>query len=80
MLPLPHGKKESALRIFKMAMKQTTLASFHFKSFSNDQYKPLLSTLGENTNAYSPSIPDACGPQKTLQCFILMKLLFKLGF
>ena len=66
MLPLPLQKKMSALRKFEMAMKQPTLASFHFKNLSNDKDKPSSSTLGENTDACSLSIPDTCGPQKTL--------------
>ena len=44
-------KKASALRKFKMAMKQPTLATFHFKNLSNDQDKPSPSTSGENTLA-----------------------------
>ena len=38
-------KKASALRTFKMAMKQPTLAAFHLKNSSDDQDKPSPSTL-----------------------------------
>ena len=111
MLPLPVGKKPSALRKFKMtllidtlrdrkycvqliairvdiqlgadgtprcsenqrrnlltttaamALNQPTPASFNFTIFLNYQDKPSLSTSGENTDACSPSIPDARGTQ-----------------
>ena len=66
MLPSPPWKKMSALRKFEMAMKQPTLASFHFKISSNDQDKQSPSTLGENTDACSTSIPDSHRPPKTL--------------
>ena len=59
-------KIASALRKFKMAIKQRTLASFHFINLSNDQDKTSPSTSGENTNACPPSIPYALGPQKIL--------------
>ena len=49
-----------------MALKHPTVASSHFKYSSNDQDKPSPSTSGENTDACSPLIPDARGPQKTL--------------
>ena len=63
-------KKASSLRKFKMAMKQPTLPSFHFKRLSNDQDKPSPSTSAKNTNAYSSSIPDPHGPRKTLMFHI----------
>ena len=66
-------KKASALHYFKMAMKQPALAAFHFKNFSNHQDKSSTSTLGENTDACSRSIPDAHGPPKIMYCFISMK-------
>ena len=68
MLPLPLGKKASALHKFEMAMKQPILsvASFHFRNLSNDQDKPSPRTSGENTDACLPLISDARGPQKTL--------------
>ena len=62
-----------------MAMKQQTLASFHFKNSSNDQDKLSPSTLGENTNACLPSIPDTRGPQTTLGCSMKMKPLIRIG-
>ena len=49
-----------------MAMKQPTLASFHFKNLSNDQGKPSPSTSGENTDACSPLISNTSWPQITL--------------
>ena len=57
-------KKASALRKLKNGDKQPTLVSFHFKNLSNDQDKPSPNTSGENTDTCSPSIPNACGPQK----------------
>ena len=57
------------MALCKLKMKQTTLASFNFKISSNDQDKQSPSTLGENTDACSPSIADAHGPQKTTVMF-----------
>ena len=51
----------SALRKFKMAMKQPTLASFNFKGSSSNQDGLSPSTSGENTNACLPSITDVHG-------------------
>ena len=48
-----------------MAIKQPTLASFHFKNLSDDQDKPSPSTSGENTDACLPLIPDTREPKKT---------------
>ena len=77
MSPLPlKERKMSALGNFDLAMKQPTLASYHFKILSNGKGK--LSQR-ENIDACQPSIPFAHGPKKMLYCFILMKLLIKIG-
>ena len=48
-----------------MEIKQQALASYDFKSLSNNQDGLSLNSSGENTDAYSPSIAQAGGPQKT---------------
>ena len=59
------SEKASALCKFKMAMKQPTLASFHFKDSSNDHDKPSQTTSGENTDACSSHrLQTLVGPKK----------------
>ena len=67
-------KKVYALRKSKVAMKQPALVSFHFQNSSIDQNNPSKSTFGENTDAFSPSIPDALAtppPPKKKKSYVL---------
>ena len=67
LLPFPLENKRMHLVNSKRRLKQPALASF--KNSSNDQDKPWTSTLGENTDACSPSIADTGGPPKNTVMF-----------